>query len=113
MVYKDILRQRAKKVNEPKAITKFGVHEIIKAPIVTEKSMQEAETMGMYTFKVHDMSNKIDVKLAVEAMFKVTPKSIKMMTVPYKKRANRGLVRQGYKKAVVILKKGDTLPLAG
>ena len=46
-------------------------YDIIKEPIITEKSMQLKEQYNKYTFKVAPNANKIEIKNAVEALFNV------------------------------------------
>ena len=114
MTFKQILRQRAKKSSSPKALVKLSPYQIILAPIVTEKAYKGAEGDGAqkYSFKVHADANKIDVKLAIQTTYNVTPESVNISWVKEKGRANRSLVRRAYKKAVVSLKKGDKISLA-
>ncbi|MEL7623960.1 MAG: 50S ribosomal protein L23 [Clostridiales bacterium] len=87
-------------------------HEVLVKPIVTEKSSgMMAE--GKYTFKVDKAANKIEIKHAVESVFKVDVTDVKTMNMPGK------LKRQGktqgmtseWKKAIVTLKSGQTLPI--
>lgn len=87
-------------------------HEVLVKPIVTEKSSgMMAE--GKYTFKVDKAANKIEIKHAVESIFKVDVTDVKTMNMPGK------LKRQGktqgmtseWKKAIVTLKSGQTLPI--
>ncbi len=87
-------------------------HEVLVKPIVTEKSSgMMAE--GKYTFKVDKTANKIEIKHAVESIFKVDVTDVKTMNMPGK------LKRQGktqgmtseWKKAIVTLKSGQTLPI--
>ena len=109
MVYAQTLARRAVKNASTKALKQFNVYDIIISPVITEKSMQEAELNNVYTFKIHDRANKNDVKAAIAHIYGVTPKSVNVANIPFKGRANRSKVRQGYKKAVVTLKKGDTI----
>ena len=54
--------------------------EIIKAPVVTEKSEAAKET-GKYTFKVDPKANKIEIKEAIEKLFNVKVTSIRTINV--------------------------------
>lgn len=49
---------------------KLMAHDIIVRPVVTEKSSRLME-MNKYTFEVHPMANKIEIRKAVEVVFKV------------------------------------------
>ena len=86
--------------------------EIIKAPLVTEKS-RSGETLNKYTFKVSPKASKIEIKDAIEKIFKVEVLEIKTLNMPVKKkRVGRytGLSNR-CKKAIVTLKPGQTIEL--
>jgi large subunit ribosomal protein L23 len=86
--------------------------EIIKAPVITEKS-QAAQLEGKYTFKVDPRANKTEIKLAIEKIFNVKVESIRTLNVkPKKRRVGRytGLTNRT-KKAIVTLKEGQTIDL--
>ena len=85
--------------------------EIIKAPIITEKSNQQIENLTQYTFKVAKDANKVEIKQAIEEIFKVHVVDIKTINVlPKHKRVGRyeGF-KAGYKKAVCRLKAGEKI----
>ncbi len=87
--------------------------EVIKAPVVTEKSAITAQGLGQYVFKVDARSNKIEIKNAIEKIFNVKVESIRTMNVkPKKRRVGRysGLSNR-YKKAIVKLADGQTIEL--
>ncbi|MFZ5648759.1 MAG: 50S ribosomal protein L23 [Bacillota bacterium] len=81
--------------------------DILKKPLITEKSM-DLVAENKYTFIVAPDSNKIEIKKAVEELFKV--KVDKVHTIRYKGRVKRVRGRlgrtSGYKKAIVTLKEG-------
>lgn len=86
--------------------------EIIKAPVITEKS-QMAKENGQYTFKVDPRANKTEIKSAIEKIFKVKVTSIKTLNEkPKKRRVGRytGLTNRS-KKAIVTLAEGQTIDL--
>ena len=86
--------------------------EIIKAPVITEKSMADKEN-GKYTFKVDPRANKIEIKNAIEKIFNVKVISIRTLNVkPKKRRVGRytGLTNRT-KKAIVTLAEGQTIDL--
>ncbi len=86
--------------------------EIIKAPVITEKSENERAT-GTYTFKVDPRANKIEIKEALEKIFNVKVTSIRTINVkPKKRRVGRyaGLTNRT-KKAIVTLAEGQTIDL--
>ena len=86
--------------------------EIVKAPVITEKS-ENAKTNGQYTFKVDPRANKLEIKEAIEKIFKVNVTSIRTINVkPKKRRVGRyyGLTNRT-KKAIVTLAEGQTIDL--
>lgn len=103
------------------------ITEVLRHGIVTEKAvqLQDPETYGrkknkskrgQYTFAVALEANKIDVRRAVETIFKVKVVSVNIMRVPGKKRMlrRRGAVPRPiegheWKKAIVTLREGDSI----
>lgn len=87
--------------------------EIIKAPVITEKSGNVAQNEGKYTFKVDVKANKTEIKLAIEKLFNIKVESVRTINVkPKKKRVGRytGLTNRT-KKAIVKLADGQTIDL--
>ena len=88
--------------------------QIILRPVISEKSMDQS-TVNKYTFAVADDANKMQIKEAVEELFKVTVTNVNVMTTKRKEKSrNRRRGRQvGYtspwKKAVVTIKAGDSI----
>jgi large subunit ribosomal protein L23 len=81
-------------------------------PLITEKSLLLSR-QGKFTFLVDNYVNKIQIKEAIEKLFKVNVIDVKTMN--YKKRI-RGVtkirsVRPRFKKAIVTLKQGQTIPI--
>lgn len=86
--------------------------DIIKAPIITEKTASLNEN-GVYTFSVDPKSNKTQIKQAIEKIFDVKVESVNTINVkPRKKRVGRytGLTNRK-KKAIVKLKEGSSIEL--
>ena len=86
--------------------------EIIKAPVITEKSGVIAQN-GKYVFKVDSRANKIEIKQAIEKIFNVHVKEIRTINVkPKKRRIGRytGLTNR-CKKAIVKLAEGEEINL--
>ncbi len=97
-------------------MTELGVWEILKSPVVTEKSVllkessSEDENIGqILTFRVNTKAGKIQIKKAVEEIFSV--KVARVRTVHYegkiKKRGRYAGRRASWKKAYITLKKGE------
>lgn len=84
--------------------------DILLRPIITEKTTQLMED-NKYTFKVALTANKIEIRQAVEAVFKVKVLEINTMRVLGKvKRMGKSMgKRSDYKKAIVKLAPGDTI----
>jgi large subunit ribosomal protein L23 len=87
--------------------------EIIKRPIITEKSMLLVENQNKYTFAVDKRANKIQIKKAIEELFDVKVLKVNIInTTPKKKRVGQ---YQGYKteltKAIVTLDKEDKIEI--
>jgi large subunit ribosomal protein L23 len=88
--------------------------QVVLRPVISEKSMDQT-SRHKYTFAVADGSNKMQIKAAVEALFKVTVLDVNVLTTKRKEKSrNRGRGRQvGYtspwKKAVVTVKAGDSI----
>lgn len=80
-------------------------YEIIKKPIVTEKSELLRREFNKYTFEVHPKANKIEIKKAVEAIFNVKVETVSTMnSKPITKRHGMKLYKtQAKKKAIVKL----------
>ena len=86
--------------------------QVILAPIVSEKSYA-GSTRGSYTFRVHSDAHKTHIRQAVEELFEVKVvrvNVIKVQAKPKRRGAFKG-TRQGWKKAVVQLRAGDTIEI--
>ena len=85
--------------------------EIIKGPIITEKSNDLLEKENKYTFKVALDANKVEIKQAIEAIYKVKVVDIATVRVlPKKRRVGKYEgYRSAYKKAIVKLAKDEKI----
>jgi len=86
---------------------------IIGRALTTERSVVMREEQNRYAFEVAVTANKLEIKRAVQELFKVHVTDVKTQTVRGKiKRMGRYAGRRPeWKKAIVKLKKGETLPL--
>ena len=86
--------------------------DIIKAPIITEKSSALAAN-NVVTFSVDTKANKTQIKQAVEKIFNVKVESVNTVNVkPKKKRVGRYVGKTNkVKKAIVKLKEGSSIEL--
>jgi large subunit ribosomal protein L23 len=84
------------------------LHQIIKRPLITEKSNLQREAGQTVTFEVARNANKIEIKQAVEQAFKVKVKDVRtMVTAGKAKRVGRTVgKRSAVKKAYVTLAEG-------
>lgn len=85
-------------------------HDIIIRPIITEKSSRLME-MNKYTFEVHPSANKIQVRSAIEEIFKVKVLGVNVLFMqgkPKRQGVFQGKTRS-WKKAVVSLAEGERI----
>lgn len=87
--------------------------DIIKAPIITEKSSDLAQNKNTITFSVDVKANKTQIKQAVEAIFNVKVESVNTVNVrPKRKKVGRYVgTTSRVKKAIVKLKEGSSIEL--
>ncbi|MFQ6078019.1 MAG: 50S ribosomal protein L23 [Thermodesulfobacteriota bacterium] len=87
------------------------VHDIVIGPLVTEKSTNQREGQNQYSFKVNKRANKIEIREAVEHLFKVKVTEVRTATMRGKvKRLGRRFgKRPDWKKAIVSVKHGDRI----
>ena len=86
--------------------------QVIIRPVVSEKSYVLA-TADRYTFRVHPDANKTQVRQAVEEIFGVRVNDVRTMSVkskPKRRGYTSGRTRE-WKKAVVQVREGDTIPV--
>jgi large subunit ribosomal protein L23 len=81
--------------------------DIIISHIKTEKA-QELAANNQYVFKVNPLANKFQIREAVEKIFDVKVKKVRIINVHPKKRTFRGKVgfKRSFKKAIITLKEG-------
>ena len=90
----------------------MNANQIIRRPLVTEKSTLLREGSNVITFEVDANANKIEVKRAVEELFKVKVEEVRLFNVRGKmKRMGRFVgKRRDWRKAYVRLKDGEKAP---
>jgi len=87
------------------------VHDIIRRPLITEKTSIQKEVANQVTFEVDRQANRIEIKKAVEKIFNVNVTGVRTMQVKGKAK-QRGRIlgkRRSWKKAVVTLAPGDRI----
>jgi large subunit ribosomal protein L23 len=87
--------------------------EIVKRPLITEKGERNRAAAQQYAFEVHRDATKIQVKGAVEKIFGVHVLAVRTSVQRGKeKRVGKNIGRRpNWKKAIVTLKQGETIPL--
>ena len=87
------------------------ITDVLKKPVLTEKTMTLQANENKYTFDVDVNANKIEIKQAVEAMFGVKVESVNTVNAKSKKRRVGKYTgyTSAYKKAYVKLKEGSTI----
>ena len=90
-------------------------HLVIDRILITEKGIRLAEAERKYSFRVAPTANKLEIKRAVEQLFSVHVTGVNTMTRKGKAKRTRSW-RPGrtpdWKRAVVTLKEGESIPLA-
>jgi large subunit ribosomal protein L23 len=92
-----------------------SIYDVLRRPILTEKSSHQYAKLNQYVFEVANEATKSMIKEAVETLFDVKVVKVNTMIMPAKRsrraQSRRVLVRRSmYKKAVVTLADGDTIP---
>ena len=90
------------------------IYDVLRRPLVTEKSNYQNSSLHQYVFEVSGDATKNLVKDAVETLFDVNVLRVNVINVPPKRtrraRSRRLMIRRsGYKKAIVTLAPGDTI----
>ena len=86
-------------------------YEIIRRPLITEKTNIQKEIANQLTFEVDRRANRIEIKRAIETAFKVRVAGVQTMQVKGKvKRRGRNIgKRRDWKKAIVTLMPGERI----
>lgn len=101
-------------------MTNHDLYDVIRRPLITEKTTMMSEptettTDRKYTFVVMQDADKYLVRKAVEGIFDVNVQKVNILNVKGKQKRFKGrLGRQSdFKKAIVTLKRGQTIDLTG
>ena len=94
-------------------MNKFNLLDTIVSPVITEKATTLSEFNKM-VFRVHKGASKNSIKKSIEKIFKVNVIKINTINLKGKTKLVKGKKssRPGYKKAIVTLKKGQSIDLA-
>ena len=91
---------------------KINFLDSIRKPIITEKATILSE-QNKTVFEVHEGANKRTIKKNIEKLFKVNVIKVNIMNTKTKKKIKQGKLstKSGYKKAIITLKKGQSIDL--
>jgi large subunit ribosomal protein L23 len=89
----------------------MNIYDVIKKPLVTEKTTVEKDERNVIAFVVNGAANKIEIKAAVQQLFNAEVEKVHTVNVAGKtKRTARGIgKRSNWKKAYVTLKQGSNV----
>jgi large subunit ribosomal protein L23 len=92
------------------------IYDVLRRPLVTEKSSYQSGKLNQYSFIVADNATRSQVKDAIETLYDVSVVRVNVINVPAKRgrrlRSRRLLVRKAaYKKAIITLAEGQTLQI--
>ncbi len=92
---------------------KINFMDSIKSPIITEKATILSE-QNKTVFKVHNNANKKNIKKNIEKLFKVNVVKVNIINSKSKQKIKQGRksIKSGYKKAIITLKKGQSIDLS-
>ena len=91
------------------------LYDIVQTVCLTEKATLLSEKLNKYVFRVNPKANKLQIKDAVEKLFKKSVLSVNTCHYAGKKKRERTASfgrKAHWKKAIVTLKKGDKIELA-
>ena len=89
------------------------LHQVVVRPVVTEKSSAAYQTSKVYTFEVHPLANKHQIRLELQQEFGVHVTAVRTMQMR-RHEVTRGRIKGAtarWKKAIVTLKEGESLPI--
>jgi len=86
-------------------------HQVIKRPLITEKSNRQKEEGNQIAFVVDPKATKIEIRQAVEKLFKVKVQRVHTMNLVGKRKRMGKFFgwKSDWKKAIVTLKEGDRI----
>jgi len=97
-------------------MAELHLYDIIRRPVVTEKSDKLADEHNVYVFEVDMRANKEQVKAAVESIFDVNVERVRTAVMPLKmgRRMRKEYTRRSaWKKAFVTVQPGQNIDLFG
>lgn len=95
----------------------MDIYDVVKRPLVTERTMRALQDANTYAFEVHPRANKVQIRNAVEKLFKVKVVAVRTATVKGKAKWSRAGGRftrwetPTWKKAYVRVAEGGSIEL--
>ncbi len=91
-----------------------SVYDVLRKPLITEKSSYQSSKLNQYAFEVNSSATKAQIKEAVELLYDVTVRRVNVLNIPARRtrraKSRRVLVRRTQvKKAIVTLARGQTI----
>ena len=89
----------------------MNLYDIVKRPLITEKTSIQKEDYNQMTFEVDRKANRVEIKRAIENIFNVNVATVRTMQVKGKTKQRGRIVgkRQNWKKAIVKLMPGERI----
>jgi large subunit ribosomal protein L23 len=86
-------------------------YDLIKRPLITEKTNIQKDVANQVTFEVDRRANRVEIKKAIESIFKVNVVSVRTMQVKGKRKQRGRIIgkRRDWKKAIVTLGPGERI----
>ncbi|AIL65577.1 Ribosomal protein L23 [Rickettsiales bacterium Ac37b] len=94
---------------------KDNIYDIIRSPIITEKSTRATEVENKHSFLVSVGATKYTIKTAIEHLFGINVTKVNIINMSGKRKMFRGKVgkRNDYKKAIISLSSGQNIDISG
>jgi len=89
----------------------MNLYSLIKKPVITEKTATLADE-SKYTFEVDERANKVSIKKAFQVIYGVLPEKVSIINTAPKSNSRLKVKKRAYKKAIVTLKKGETIDIS-
>ncbi len=86
-------------------------YDIIKRPLITEKTTIQKESFNQVTFEVDRAANRVEIKRAIEKIFNVRVARVQTLQITGKRKRRGWIVgkRKDWKKAIVTLMPGERI----
>lgn len=91
----------------------IDIYDVVKKPLLTERTMSRLDQSNTYVFHVHPKANKVQIRNAIQSLFEVKVLSVNTASMHGKRRRRGRTVTKNpdWKKAFVTLREGDAIEL--